>query len=284
VKLGKGYQPDPINHRRTPFAVLAQALGLSSSTLPESTDNCVTIGAVVPVLDQSQTSACVGHAIACAVGGGMALAGSPIGFVPSPAEIYRNARAIDRGPGGPALVDDGAQPNQGWRAVSTFGVRPMIALGDRVSDADPATINAEPGWSDLLGESAAIVKGEYALAASGAARVLELRMALSGKRPVTVALHADGDPFQYYAGDVLTGAMLGDGPDHYVTLIDYAIVGGAAVFLGRNSWGEKATGWGVDRFALDGLPASWRADGHFLVDASAVQTMADLVVADLRAA
>jgi len=68
VKLGKGYQPDPINHRRTPFAVLAQALGLSSSTLPESTDNCVTIGAVVPVLDQSQTSACVGHAIACAVG------------------------------------------------------------------------------------------------------------------------------------------------------------------------------------------------------------------------
>ncbi len=278
MKFGTGHKPDPASYVRPRFDLFAAVRGLSS-TLPLFTTNAPAIAQAFPVANQKQTSRCTGFSTACAIAGRLAIAGTPLVFRPSPTRIYTNGRRIDD-PFGPPLTDDGAQPNQVWRAASTFGVTSWDDVIDG-PDVSPELLNADPGADDLLSSSAFLSVGEYALAAAGAARVQETLMALAAGRPVTVAICADADPIQFYAGDVLTSAMLGAAVDHYVCVVDYATTPSGLVLLVRNSWGTKADRWGVDAFSVSGLPDAWSAPGHFLVDESAIQTMTDLVVGDV---
>jgi hypothetical protein len=165
-----GYKPDPDGHRRTPFHRLAARLGFAAAMLASS----VSLEPhAPPVMDQGAgehgTGSCTGHAASCASVTSCAAAGRPLPFVPSPAEGYRNGRAIDRDPSIPLeqqrLTDDGAQPNQVWRGYSEFGVTAIKAPtpDGRYSDADPSTINDEPELGDLEDEALTLLVNEYGI-------------------------------------------------------------------------------------------------------------------------
>lgn len=259
MKYATGYVPDGADHKRTPFGNFARRLGIAS--LPPS---ALVLASFLPsVLDQGQTGSCTGHASACAIFTEFAARGEPLGFVPSPAEIYRNGRAIDRADPSVVLTDDGAQPNQVYRAIEEFGVRAMgpMALG-RYSDADPATINVEPQWGDLETEALTLLVGDYEIVTTGDARIVDVQTALVAQRPVTIAIAGGSDAFQGYTGGVL--GLLSAPLDHYVTLygFDTDPINGQLIFYGRNSWG---TGWGES--------------GNFRLGQECIAELGDLVVA-----
>jgi hypothetical protein len=248
VKFRTGYVPDPEGHRRTSFRVLARR---KSVVVPPSAS---LIETAPDVMDQGQTGSCTGHATACAI-----YIANRLPWVPSPAEIYRNGRGIDRDDVTIPLSDDGAQPNQVFRAVNEFGVRAMVPLRDRFSDADEATINDEPKLGDLEAESLSAAIRDYGIFSLGAARVDDVALAIATGKPVTIAIAGGSDAFQAYSGGVLPA--LHAPLDHYVVLLGYeTLASGHRVFHGRNSWG---TGWGEN--------------GNFRLSEAALAELSDLV-------
>ncbi len=198
MRFATGYVADGVDHKRTPFGVFARRMGIAS--LPTS---ALVLASFLPsVLDQGQTGSCTGHATACAIATEFAARGEPLGFIPSPAEIYRNGRAIDRADVATLLTDDGAQPNQVYRAIEEFGVRAIgpMAPDGRNSDADPSTINTEPKWGDLEIESTSLLVGEYEIVTDGAQRIVDVQTALVAQRPITIAIAGGSDAFQGYTG------------------------------------------------------------------------------------
>lgn len=278
----RDYWPDPPGYSRAAFAHLLRRLGAMGAELPAFTTNSVEALNACPVFDQGPTGACTGHATSCAIATSCAKAETPLEFVPSPEEIYKVGRLIDD-PKAP-LEDEGAQPNEVWRGVNVYGVRAMAPLADRFSDADPATINHPPSFLELEGAQPNIISGDYSITSAGDQLITDLRAALA-LRPVTVGIEADKDAIQNYDGRALTAADLGENTDHYVCMLDYAVVGAKIYFLLRQSWGVLDTsGWGVKKFLVSGIPPEWPAAGHFIVDESAIQTLTDIVVADVRRA
>lgn len=215
-----------------------------------------------PVMDQGSgdqgTGSCTGHATSC---GAYVAAGLP--WVPSPAELYRNGRELDRTPGTP-LTDDGAQPSQVFRGINEFGVRPMTPLADRFSDADPSTINDESKLGDLEAESLEMFVGDYRIDSTGKERLDDICTAIAGGQPVTVAIAGGSSAFQSYSGGVLPA--LNAELDHYVCLLAYrTLPDGTREFGGRNSW---SVGWGEE--------------GNFWLSEAAVQELGDVVALSLR--
>lgn len=279
MKFGRGYRPDPEDYVRAPFVEFERRLG-DGVVLPSFTKNCLVASAACPVLNQDVTSGCTSTATACATATSCSLAGEPLGFVPSQSSIYKNGRLIDN-PNAP-LADEGAVPNEIWSAISLFGVRPMVPLEDRFSDLDPKTINVKPTSDELQAEHAMVLVGEYGITSTSSQRANEVQKALT-RRVITVGIEADRDAIQNYDGRVLTAADLGANTDHYIVLVDFAVVGGRLLILCRQSWGDiETSGWGVEKFLVSGIPAVWPAKGHFIVDASVLATMTDIVVADVR--
>lgn len=268
MKYATGYVPDPEGHQRTPFARLATRLGAAA---PGATPSSASMRPAVPsILDQGPTSSCTGHA--SAMGWFLALSfmtshvASNWDWIPSQSEIYRNGRAIDRTDLHTPLTDDGAQPNQVFRAINEFGVRPMRGptSDGRNSDAELRTINDEPKLGDLEDEALTVPLGEYGIAAVGPQRIQALRQALSSNRPVCVAIAGGSAAFQNYAHGVLPA--LKSPLDHYVLLIGYYTdAAGKTVFECLNSWG-----------------VSWGEGGYCWLSEEAAQELGDLVVLDAR--
>ena len=258
---GTGHIPDPEGYKRAPFHRLAARLG--AVTLPDSIS---LVPQAPPVMDQGSgddgTSSCFGHAAACGL---FVALRTP--WVPSPKGLYTNGRAIDRDPVTlPPLTDSGTQPNQGFRAVNEYGIKPMVPLAGRFSDADPKTINEEPMLGDLESEALMVPVGDYGIYSRGQQRITDICTSLAHGKPVCVAIAGGSATFQAYAGGVL-GALNAE-LDHYVCAIGYETApNGSIVLLIRNSWG-----------------AGWGEDGNVRINEAAIQELGDIVVLDVRKA
>lgn len=235
MSYGKGYKPDPQGHRRTPLRAIARKL--STTALPASAS---VEQYAPPVMDQAQTSACTGHATACAIYTALGAAGAKLAWVPSPKGIYTIGREIDLVPDAsgnlPALTDDGAEPNQVMRGLNEWGIRAMVPLADRFSDCDPTTINDRPTLAEIEADARTILIGQYACTTAD-----DVALALANKIPVTFSIEADGDAFQSYTGGAL--APLGTSLDHYVCFLGYETTSAGRVWTCRNSW---STTWGAN--------------------------------------
>jgi len=185
-------------------------------------------------------------------------AGSVLPFVPSPAELYRNGRAIDRvrrrdGTFSP-LTDDGAEPNQVMRAVQAIGIKAISAptTDGRYSDAETGTINVEPTLGNIETERLVIPVAERAIisVADGAdiAEVVGgLRRALAGGFAVGFGIYVD-TAFEDWSPQ--KGPMGPcdprdpNGGGHWMCMLGYYTQPtGATVFQWRNSWGRD---WGLN--------------------------------------
>lgn len=254
---GLGYKPDPVDYVRAAFRAP------STDPLPQ---NVMWVHMTPAVMDQDGTGSCTGHATAAAIYAAYGI-GSVKGtttmlpWVPSPDSIYRNGRCIDRkrNPDGsfPVLQDDGAEPNQVFRAVREFGIQSIGPIVEgRFSDISTETVNDEPTLTDLQRSMAKLVVGDHHVAPSSSA----VAAALAAGHPVCAAIAGGCDAFQTYNGGVL-GAL--HAPlDHYIVIVGYDTVSlnGARIFYGQNSWGT-----------------SWGDHGYFTFDEACLAEMRDLI-------
>ncbi len=253
---GRGYLPNARAHR------MALPRHVAAGELPLEARELVPIAAVhAPAWDQLQTGACTGHGSSDGLTIAFAASGQLLPFRPSPIEIYRNARGVDRAfhNGVPVPLDDsGAQPSTVMSTINAFGICAVRSSDGMSSDADPATINAEPLIGDLEVEYIVRPVREVSIVsvAEGAqlADVVQgVKTAIAQRHPVGIACNADG-PFQTWSGGPAYSPPVGvAAPDHWVSLIAYRMGAHGAEFLLKNSWGAQ---WGAvvqqDGFALFG--------------------------------
>ena len=210
------------------------------------------------IFDQGQTGSCVGHARSRGLYVSRAAQGKPLTFVPSPVDIYRIARCYERWSWTLPLQDSGCDPVDTLDAIKTWGVRPMVPLADRYSDADSATVNDLPTLGDLEDDSDFTFTNDYQIVATGTTRIDLVKAALAGGSAVCFDVAGGSDQWQNYSG----GLLKGDGSplDHYVVALGYTTAGGFRVW-GHNSWGAL---WGLGG-AFEGDESLLHAAGDIIV-------------------
>ena len=78
------------------------------------------------------------------------------------------------------------------------------------------------------------------------------------QQPVSVAVEADQDSFQFYTGGVMTAAC-GTNLDHGVLAVGYGTESAGDYWKVKNSWGAD---WGLKGYILLGRGAKFGKDGQ----------------------
>jgi Papain family cysteine protease len=228
---GRGFVADPPGHRVTKFGAARRSASSSGIDLRQYAPR---------VMWQRDTETCVGHAVSGAIATAATILAGTRQDPTSPADTYRLACILgnlDAGLGFDApIVDQGCAPNEAFRAISEWGVRPMVPLSDSVySDCDSATIAQKPTLDTLMEDSLHIVLGTYDVG------IDDVPTALSHGFPVCAAINADALS-SWMPKDGTLGAQAG-APDHYIYIVGYNVTPAGLVVFFRNSWSE---GWGLD--------------------------------------
>lgn len=141
-----------------------------------------------PPLDQTVTQSCTGCGTAQAIYVACAAMGKPLGFFPSPREIYALGRAVGRSPLAdgtlPPLEDVGASPADVMSAISVFGVC-ASALGTKC-DADAGNVNAEPQLGRLEAAALHLVTGEHRIDETGEDAIAQIAASIAAGYPVGI--------------------------------------------------------------------------------------------------
>lgn len=195
------------------------------------------------VLDQGQTGSCEGHAGSGAIYTSLSAQGHPLPWIPSQADIYLNARCIDRGAKfSERLQDEGTETNSVIRAISEFGIRPMGSLAaGRFSDVseDPAELNAEPRLAELEQDAHSLVLGAYRVTSTGSERDADVKAAIAAGFAVRVDSFVDTAFEDWTPAKEPFGIPEYDDPRGGGHAL-YAIAYTPYFYVLRNSWGD----WG----------------------------------------
>lgn len=198
------------------------------------------------VKDQGRRGRCVGFATSESV----FTSGKGSIFLPSPTDIYRLARAIDRARRGdgslPPLIDEGSMPNQAIRAMAEFGVRPYRQTVDGADYDGPNIsedeLNREPAEDEVQDEGVTHIISPYAIDENADDFEQQFKLGIASGYAVGYAIQAD-QPFELYSGGVLgaqQGRSLGG---HDVMAYGYEVTPDGEIYIdNQNSWG---IGWGI---------------------------------------
>jgi hypothetical protein len=238
-QFAKGCSLDKGKHRYTSFNV-ARMRGLVSQPVPSSID----LSAFQPpVMDQGPCGSCEGHSSAAATYTSFAKAGEKLPWVPSPGDIYKLARCVDRFDPNTALTDGGTETNSVLRAIAEFGIRPMgpLTSDGRYSDCEPSNVNLEPNLAQLEQDALTLIVSPYAITTSGDEKWNDYQAALANGFTVRVDSFVDTAFEQWQAGNQPFGVPNyadQNGGGHALYSAGYSAAGGDVT----NSWGLQ---WGM---------------------------------------
>jgi len=241
VNRAKGWLRSRTPLRRTFSAHPASLL----STIPKSVDH---LSSAPAIFDQGDVGSCWAHAASRGLAASLALAGNPLGFVPSMDAIYRNARCLMRAAGevSGTLADWGTDPFYGMQAISQFGIKAMGATVGRYSDCSTTTMVREPTLGELEADAMHLMVGAHQIISSGAARVEDICRALAGGCAVIVGVFVDTafEDWTPSQGPIGAPADPQDpaGGGHALQIDGYdTTASGTRILTVANSWGED---WG----------------------------------------
>jgi hypothetical protein len=218
------------------------------------------------ILDQNMVRSCVTHAWAGACATSLAARGKPLGFTPSPKDLYRLCLAEDRRRGMPSvpasqlppLRDRGTMLLTCNSVVQQWGVR---ARGADVfvngvpyaSDCSPANATKEPTLEAI--ERSKVMVGAYEIDADAPNTEVDVQLSLDAGNCVVMGGFLDGGFERYGSASPPLGPQNrsdpnGGGHATYLTGYWWDAVLHRWLYGGVNSWGKY---WGKSgRFVCTG--------------------------------
>lgn len=236
------------NKLKLPFELHPLMLGRASSASPI---DLRATGLVAEVKDQGPVGSCEGHSGSGATETAFALAGDPLGFIPSEDIGYKGARSIERArshPSGalPVLVDEGAQTEDYQLWISRFGVAPRwrSSVDGRNSDCGLDTCNDNLDLAKVESASVLLAPGSYAIDPQASNAESLVQAALAAKIPVRVDAFVDMVFENWSPGDKPVPTPNDNDPEgggHAIYIVGWGLSGSVAHYIIRNSWGIS---WG----------------------------------------
>lgn len=209
-----------------------------STALPTSID-WTESGAVTPVKNQGQCGSCWAFSATGALEGAWFLKNGSLYNVSEQQLVDCSTAEGNQGCNG-GLMDNAFQYVID-NGLTTDAAYPYVATGPNACQAlnKPVVVTAT-GFTDVVPNS------ETAL------------MSALTEQPVSVAVEADQDSFQFYSSGVMTKAC-GTQLDHGVLAVGYGTLGGQDYYKVKNSWGSD---WGMDGYILLGRGTAFGAQGQ----------------------
>jgi hypothetical protein len=212
---------------------------LWSEALPTSVDWSAA-GAVTPVKDQGQCGSCWAFSTTGSTEGAWFLKNKTLVSLSEQQLVDCSTAQGNQGCNG-GLMDYGFQYIVSNKGLTGESVYPYTATGP-----NKCVAVGKPVYARLSGFKDVPTGSESAL------------LAAIAQQPVSVAVEADQNTFQFYSGGVMTAAC-GSNLDHGVLAVGYGTLGGKDYYKVKNSWG---TSWGDKGYILLGRGPVFGANGQ----------------------
>jgi C1A family cysteine protease len=212
---------------------------LGATALPASVD-WTAKGAVTPVKDQGQCGSCWAFSTTGAVEGAWFLKNGTLVSVSEQQLVDCSTAQGNQGCDG-GLMDYGFQYIVDNKGITGEVNYPYTATGPNTCVAKGKPVVARvTGFKDVpTGSETALMTAIVAA-------------------PVSVAVEADQNVFQFYSGGVMTAAC-GSQLDHGVLAVGYGTLGGVDYYKVKNSWGSS---WGDNGYILLGRGSAFGSNGQ----------------------
>jgi C1A family cysteine protease len=232
--VGRGFRVS----RRGGLNVDVKHLRYDFKALPTSVD-WTKKGAVTPVKDQGQCGSCWAFSTTGSVESAWFLKNGTLVSLSEQQLVDCSVEEGNQGCDG-GLMDYAFQYIIDNKGLTSESVYPYTATGPNTC------VNGTVSYSKISAYKDVPANSETAL------------MSAISVQPVSVAVEADQNSFQFYSGGVMTKAC-GTNLDHGVLAVGYGTVGGQDYYLVKNSWGAD---WGAKGYIMLGRGAAFGAAGQ----------------------
>jgi KDEL-tailed cysteine endopeptidase len=209
------------------------------TALPTSVD-WTTVGAVTPIKDQGQCGSCWAFSATGALEGAAFLKNGNLYNMSEQQLIDCSTPEGNQGCNG-GLMDNAFQYVIQAKGLTTDSSYPYTATGPNACMA-----SGKPYVVTVIGFTDVVPNSETAL------------MSAITEQPVSVAVEADQDSFQFYSSGVMTKAC-GTQLDHGVLAVGYGTLAGQDYYKVKNSWGSD---WGMSGYILLGRGSAFGTQGQ----------------------
>lgn len=221
-----------------PLNFAKEHLLVNASDLPSSID-WTTKGAVTPVKNQQQCGSCWAFSTTGSVEGAWFLSNGTLVSLSEQQLVDCSVPEGNQGCDG-GLMDSAFQYIINNKGITSESAYPYSATGPNNCVSGNPSVSVITGFKDVP------INSETAL------------LSAIVQQPVSVAVEADQDSFQFYSSGVMTKPC-GTNLDHGVLAVGYGTLAGQDFYLVKNSWGAD---WGLKGYIMLGRGSAYSPSGQ----------------------
>jgi len=187
-----------------------------------------TKGAVTPIKDQQQCGSCWAFSATGAMEGAWAIAKGQLNALSEQQLVDCSQAEGNMGCSG-GLMDYAFEYVISNGGVTSEAKYPYTAMDGTCKSPLPASVSSISSYQDVTGNNDGALQAAVAIG------------------PVSVAIEADQESFQFYSSGIFSDPTCGTQLDHGVLVVGYGTQGSKNYWIVKNSWGQD---WGDQGYIL----------------------------------